>query len=83
MIWRRGFSSSKRFREATSFRIDIGRTEVASHSAATQLFVASAIKTFIACQYLRDVEAGRLSEDEQLPVNDSVRTSAEPGPRRT
>ena len=68
----------KAFPGRTSFRIDIGRTEVASHSAATQLFVASAIKTFIACQYLRDVEAGRLSEDEQLPVNDSVRTSASP-----
>jgi beta-lactamase class A len=68
----------KAFPGKTSFRIDIGHDEVASHSAATQLFVASAIKTFIACQYLRDVEAGRLSEDEQLPVNDSVRTSASP-----
>ena len=48
---------------------------MASDSAAAQLFVASAIKTFIVCQYLRDVEAGRLSEDEQLPVNDSVRNS--------
>ena len=47
----------KAFPGTTSFRIDIGRTGVASHSAATQLFVASAIKTFILCQYLRDVEA--------------------------
>jgi len=65
----------KAFPGTTSFRIDIGRDEVASDSAADQLFVASAIKTFILCQYLRDVEAGRLSEDEQLPVNDSVRHS--------
>ena len=65
----------KAFPGTTSFRIDIGRNEVASDSAAAQLFVASAIKTFIVCQYLRDVEAGRLSEDEQLPVNDSVRNS--------
>jgi beta-lactamase class A len=65
----------KAFPGTTSFRIDIGRNEVASDSAAAQLFVASAIKTFIVCQYLRDVEAGRLSEDEQLPVNDSVRSS--------
>ena len=63
---------------ATSFRVDVGRDKVASRSAATQRFVASAIKTFIACQYLRDVEAGRLSEDEQLPVDDGVRTSASP-----
>jgi beta-lactamase class A len=66
----------KAFPGTTSFRIDIGRSEVASDSTATQLFVASAIKTFIVCQYLRDVEAGRLSEDEPLPVNDSVRNSA-------
>jgi hypothetical protein len=29
-------------------------------------------------QYLRDVESGGLSEDEQLPVNDSVRTDGSP-----
>jgi beta-lactamase class A len=66
------------FPGATSFRIDIGRNKVASDSAATQRFVASAIKTFIACQYLQDVEAGRLSEDEQLPVDDGARTEASP-----
>ena len=61
-----------------SFRIDVGATTVASESAGVQLFVASAIKTFIVTQYLRDVEAGRLSLDEQLPVDDSVRTSDSP-----
>ncbi len=39
----------KAFPGTTSFRIDIGRNEVASDSAAAQLFVASAIKTFIVC----------------------------------
>ena len=68
----------KAFPGTTSFRIDIGDNEVASDSAAARLFVASAIKTFIGCQYLRDVEARRLSEDEQLPANDSVRTSGSP-----
>jgi beta-lactamase class A len=68
----------KAFPGRTSFRIDIGPNKVASDSAATQRFVASAIKTFITCQYLRDVEAGRLSEDEQLPVDDSVRTESSP-----
>lgn len=62
----------------TSFRIDIGDYRLASDSAATQFFVASSIKTFILCQYLRDVESGDLSEDEQLPVNDSVRAPASP-----
>ena len=64
----------KQFPGTTSFRIDIGNHTLVSDSSSTQLFVASAIKTFIICQYLRDVEAGLLSEDEQLDVNDSVRT---------
>ena len=61
-----------------SFRIDVGSETIASNRAGLQLFVASAIKTFILAQYLRDVEAGRLSLDEQLPVNDSVRHSDSP-----
>lgn len=73
--WLRWFKS---FPGATSFRIDIDDYKVASDSASTQFFVASAIKTFILAQYLRDVESGLLSEDEQLPVNDSVRTSGSP-----
>ena len=73
--WLRSFKS---FPGATSFRIDVDRHELASDAAATQLFVASAIKTFILSQYLRDVESGGLSEDEQLPVNDSVRTVGSP-----
>ena len=64
----------KQFPGTTSFRIDIGNHTLVSDSSSTQLFVASAIKTFIVCQYLRDVEAGLLSEDEQLDVNYSVRT---------
>ena len=73
--WLRFFKS---FPGDTSFRIDIDRHELASDSASTQRFVASAIKTFILAQYLRDVETGGLSEDEQLPVNDSVRTDGSP-----
>ncbi|MDQ2805087.1 MAG: class A beta-lactamase-related serine hydrolase [Pseudomonadota bacterium] len=68
----------KGFPGTTSFRIDIGDDTAAADSPATQLFVASAIKTFIVCQYLRDVETGRLSEDEQLPVDDSVRNTDSP-----
>lgn len=37
------------FPDATSFRIDVGHDEIAADSAATQRFVASAIKTFITC----------------------------------
>ncbi len=71
-LWLRWFKS---FPGTTSFRIDVNGHTVASDSASTQLFVASAIKTFILAQYLRDVESGGLSEDEQLPVDDSVRTA--------
>jgi beta-lactamase class A len=63
------------FPGTTSWRIDVNDNIVASKSPGRQLFVASTIKTFIVCQYLRDVEAGRLSEDEQLSVDDSVRHS--------
>ncbi|MGH7045029.1 MAG: serine hydrolase [Stellaceae bacterium] len=42
------------------------------------LFTASAFKTFVLAQYLRDVEAGRLLEDQELPIDDSVRTLGSP-----
>jgi beta-lactamase class A len=42
------------------------------------LFVGSAVKTFILAQYLRDVEAGRLSEDTQLAVGPRVWSPGSP-----
>jgi beta-lactamase class A len=42
------------------------------------LFTASAYKTFVLGQYLRDVEAGRLAGDEQLAIDDSVRNFGSP-----
>ena len=42
------------------------------------LFIASAYKTLVLGQYLRDVEAGRLSEDAQLAIDDSVRMLSSP-----
>ena len=50
----------------------------AAHAPATRLFVGSAVKTFILAQYLRDVEAGRLTEDQQLLIDDSVRSLSSP-----
>src|SRR5262245_14711530 len=41
-----------------------------AHQSGLFLFTASAYKTFVLGQYLRDVEAGRLSEDEQLAIDD-------------
>jgi beta-lactamase class A len=73
--WLRWFKS---FPGTTSFRIDIDGHELVSDAASSQLFVASAIKTFILCQFLRDVEAGVLDEDEQLAVNDAVRAPGSP-----
>lgn len=42
------------------------------------LFIASAYKTFVLGQYMRDVDAGLLSEDEQLAIDDSVRNLGSP-----
>jgi beta-lactamase class A len=50
----------------------------ASHQPAARLFVGSAVKTFILAQYLRDVESGRLAEDTQLAIDDSVRSLSSP-----
>lgn len=42
------------------------------------LFTASAFKTFVLAQYLREVEAGRLSEKQELAIDDSVRSLGSP-----
>jgi beta-lactamase class A len=49
-----------------------------AHDPRARLFVGSAIKTFILAQFLRDVEAGRLSEDSQLKIDDAVRSLSSP-----
>jgi beta-lactamase class A len=48
------------------------------HKPNLFLFTASAYKTFVLGQYLRDVEAGLLTEDEQLAIDDSVRMFSSP-----
>jgi beta-lactamase class A len=50
----------------------------AAHDPAARMFVGSAIKTFILAQYLREVEAGRLTEDQQMKVDDAVRSLSSP-----
>jgi beta-lactamase class A len=54
------------------------KTWQASHRPAERLFVGSAVKTFILAQYLRDVEAGRLAENTQMAIDDSVRSLSSP-----
>jgi beta-lactamase class A len=49
-----------------------------AHRPDLFLFTASAYKTFVLGQYLRDVEAGRLVEDAQLAIDDSVRMISSP-----
>jgi beta-lactamase class A len=49
-----------------------------AHQPDLFLFTASAYKTFVLGQYLRDVEAGLLSEDEPLAIDDSVRDPSSP-----
>jgi beta-lactamase class A len=46
----------------------------AAYNPAARLFIASAFKTFVLTQFLREVEAGRLSEDTQESIDDAVRT---------
>jgi beta-lactamase class A len=48
------------------------------HKPGLFLFTASAYKTLVLAQYLRDVEAGRLSEDDPLAIDDSVRMIGSP-----
>ena len=50
----------------------------AGHDPAAVLFIGSAVKTFILAQYMRDVEAGRLSESDQRPIDDAVRSVSSP-----
>ena len=50
----------------------------AAHDPAARMFVGSAVKTFILAQYLREVEAGRLTEDQQVKVDDAVRSLSSP-----
>jgi beta-lactamase class A len=49
-----------------------------AHRPNLFLFTASAYKTFVLGQYLRDVEAGLLSEDELLAIDDNVRMLGAP-----
>jgi beta-lactamase class A len=50
----------------------------AAHNPDARLFVGSAVKTFILAQYLREVEAGRLSEDQAMAIDDTVRSPSSP-----
>jgi beta-lactamase class A len=49
-----------------------------SHNPASRLFVGSAVKTFILAAYLREVEAGRLNEDQQIAIDDTIRSLSSP-----
>jgi beta-lactamase class A len=49
-----------------------------AHDPKARLFVGSAVKTFILAQVLREVEAGRLSENDQVAIDDKVRSLSSP-----
>jgi beta-lactamase class A len=66
---------------STSYVIEAERTPSpwrAEHLPQAPMFVGSAIKTFILATFLREMEAGRLSEDEQLPIDDDIRSLSSP-----
>lgn len=50
----------------------------ASYRPDAQLFVGSAIKTFILARFLQKAEDGSLSEGELLPVDDGIRSLVSP-----
>lgn len=50
----------------------------AAYQEDIRMFAASATKSFILATYLQKVEAGLLSEEEKLPVNNSVRSLGAP-----
>lgn len=50
----------------------------AAYEPARHLFVGSAVKTFILAQYLREVEAGKLTEEQQMKIDDTVRSLSSP-----
>lgn len=75
------FASFKALPATASCLVDVaapGKPWQLAHKPDERLFIGSAMKTFILAQYLRDVEAGKLSEDEQKKVDDSVRTPGSP-----
>ncbi len=45
-----------------------------AHAADAPLFCGSAFKTFVLAAYLQEMEAGRLAEDEQLAIDDAIRS---------
>lgn len=49
-----------------------------NRNGTAQMFVGSAIKTFILTQFLRDVEDGRIKTTEQLTVDDAIRSLDSP-----
>jgi beta-lactamase class A len=66
---------------STSYVVEAERSPSpwrAEHLPQAPMFVGSAIKTFILAAYLRETEAARLSEDEQLPIDDSIRSLSSP-----
>ncbi len=45
-----------------------------THDPDAALFCGSCFKTFVLTTYLQDVEAGRLSESEQIKIDDDIRS---------
>lgn len=64
----------------TGYVVDVGGDNPwrAEHQPDAPLFVGSAIKTFILTRFLKDVEEGRLDLDDQLAVDDGVRSLSSP-----
>jgi beta-lactamase class A len=63
---------------AKGAQIDVGdrkRPWRLGYAADAALFCGSCFKTFVLATYLREVEAGRLALDEQLTIDDGIRST--------
>jgi beta-lactamase class A len=64
-----------------SFAIEVGppgRSWRRAYRPDAQIFIGSAIKTFILATFLRFVEMGALSENQQLSIDDGIRSLNSP-----
>lgn len=65
----------------SSYKFEVGTNGTifnAAYRSDAQMFVGSAVKTFFLLKFLQDVERGKKSESDLLPVNNKIRSLSSP-----
>jgi beta-lactamase class A len=65
----------------SSYKFEVGtngKLFSAGYRSDVQMFVGSAVKTFFLLKFLQDVERGKLSESDQRPINNRIRSLSSP-----